>query len=100
MNCEQVVLAVNRNTDVTPVYGRSREAVIGPAFTPGCVKANSLSSLHPKVSAAFTRLPLRAGRSPVNRADNPVDKVKCVGHPRCTRRKRLVLTHIYVAKSG
>ena len=87
-NCKRAVLAVNRSPDVTPVYGRSRKAVFGPAFTPGCGDTEPLFPPYPEVSAAFTRLLRRAGRSPVNRADSTIVEVRCTGPRRSTRRKR------------
>jgi len=48
----------------TPVYGRSCEAVPGPAFTPG--RRGRGLRLSSTLSAAFTRL---LTRSTVNRAD-------------------------------
>jgi hypothetical protein len=62
--------SVNGRRDRRAVYGPFREAVVGPAFTPGRLAARSRVSSHPAVSAAFTRLPLTACGSPVNRADS------------------------------
>ena len=55
-NGKRAMLTLNRVPDVTLVYGRSREAVFGPVFTPGCGDAEPSIPPNTDVSAAFTRL--------------------------------------------
>jgi hypothetical protein len=47
---------------ITPVYGRFREAVIGPAFYAGLGGAELFIPPHAALSAAFTRLLLFTAR--------------------------------------
>jgi 4-amino-4-deoxy-L-arabinose transferase-like glycosyltransferase len=73
---------------LTPVHGRSRAAVVGPAFTPGLRGRATLYGYLAALSAALTRLLPRPSRSPVNRADTGSGEVQFPRHACSTRRER------------
>mgnify|MGYP005841334357 CR=1 len=66
-----------------PVDGPCREAVIGPAFTPGKKRP-----LPQPCQPPFTQLPARRGRSLVNRAGTPAQTQDPFRRQGPTRRQR------------